>query len=78
MGLTLIASKNKDKLIQKLTREASSAVDSYADLSPLEVTSASIDQAEGSATDRVSQTFYVPILFPNCQEPQWALVDTGA
>lgn len=29
-------------------------------------------------SDAVSQTFYVQVLFPNCSEPQWALIDTGA
>lgn len=57
MGLTLIASKNKDKLIEKLTKEATNALDSYADLSTIEIQAQSkpptvdINRAEGSVDD---------------------------
>jgi hypothetical protein len=37
MGLTLLASKDKAKLVHKLTKEASKAIDSYADMDVLEV-----------------------------------------
>lgn len=37
MGLTLIASKNKEKLISKLTKDATAALDQYADLSTFEI-----------------------------------------
>ena len=38
MGLTLLASKDKQKLVSKLTMEASKAIDSYADVDIIEVT----------------------------------------
>lgn len=34
--------------------------------------------AGSNPSNNVSQTLYVPVLFPNCKEPQWALIDTGA
>jgi hypothetical protein len=75
MGLTLIASKDKNKLINKLTKDATSAIDQYADLSTLEIQpkpesrTIDINRAEGGSVDAVSQTYYAPILFPNCPEP---------
>ena len=145
MGLSLLATKNKDKLVQRLTKEAASAIDSYVEADVIEVCepqevlpaprgrspvlearlatgeevpplgnstrvgealpvvsekstvheallvtakevqpSSTIEVAPleinnvAAAANQVSQTLYVPVLFPNCQEPQWALVDTGA
>ena len=71
MGLTLLASKNKDKLVTRLTNEASRTVESYT-VDAIEVTEV---QQNANAT---AQTLYLPILFPGCAESQWALVDTGA
>jgi hypothetical protein len=45
----------------------------------VEVAPLEINHVAGSApSNNVSQTLYVPVLFPNCKEPQWALIDTGA
>lgn len=60
--------------MKKLTKKAAASINSYADVGGVEV-SASV--AKPSA-DTVDQTLYVPILFPNCDQPQWALVDSGA
>lgn len=81
VGMTLLASKNKDKLVNKFTKDASALVDAYVDVletkptpeaCPLEV------NPVAASSDLVSQTLYVPILFSKCSTPQWALVDTGA
>ncbi len=37
MGLSLLATKNKDKLVQRLTKEAASAIDSYVEADVIEV-----------------------------------------
>ncbi len=37
MGLSLLATKNKEKLVQRLTREAANAVDSYVEADVIEV-----------------------------------------
>ena len=81
MGLAILATKDKTKLISKLTKKAAASVDSYADISPLDAStdlSPIADVAAVQQADQVSPTFYVPVLFPNCPEPQWALIDTGA
>ena len=80
VGMTLLASKNKEKLVSKFTRDAGSLVDAYVEtlevdlpeVCPLEV------NPVAASSDEVSQTLYVPVLFPKCTTPQWALVDTGA
>lgn len=81
VGMTLLASKNKDKLVNKFAKDASAMVDAYVEVleteptleaCPLEV------NPVAAGSDSVSQTLYVPILFPKCSTPQWALVDTGA
>lgn len=88
MGMTFLASKSKEKLLNKLTTDASNAIDAYIDALEVEEPipnspepcSLEINPVHTSKnpSDRVSQTLYVPILFPNCSVPQWALVDTGA
>ena len=83
VGLTFLASKDKTKLICKLTSKASAVVNSYADVSPLEASPKAVAEAAATSTDtpgadEIAQTVYVPVLFPNCSELQWALIDTGA
>ena len=45
VGLTFLASKDKTKLISKLTSKASAVVDSYADVSPLEASPETVAEA---------------------------------
>ena len=71
MGLALLASQDKGKLVSKLTKEAAKAVESYS-IYAIEVTEVT---QNANAT---AQTMYLPILLPGCSETQWALVDTGA
>lgn len=81
MGVTLLASQDKNRLIHKLTKDATSVLDAYVDT--LEVPEVDLlelapVQAGSISSNAVRQTLYVPILFPKCSTPQWALVDSGA
>lgn len=83
--MTFLASQDKNKLVNKLTKDATSVFNAYvekleidplpAENSPLELSPV---QADANPSKTVSQTLYVPSLFPNCSVPQWALVDSGA
>lgn len=66
MGITLLASKNKEKLVSKFTKDASAMMDAYVDsieACPLEI------NPVAASSNSVSQTLYVPILFPKCTVP---------
>ena len=70
VGLTLIASKDKTTLVQKLTRKAAATIESYADVGHLEAreeasVAAAAAPTAGRNSNSVAQTLYVPILFPN-------------
>ncbi len=88
MGMTFLASKDKNKLANKLAKDASSVLEAYVDTvevqpsSPLpaEVLPLELNplQASKDPADACNQTLYIPVLFPKCSTPQWALVDTGA
>ncbi len=79
MGMTFLASQDKNKLMHKLTKDATSILDAYvetlevndqpnlpAEVSPLELSPV---QASSNPSNAVSQTLYVPVLFPNCSVP---------
>ena len=65
VGLSLIASKDQNKLVRKLTSKAAAALASYADINHVEMACAD----NVAAPNSVAQTLYVPVLFPNCPEP---------
>lgn len=88
MGLTFLGSKDRSKLANKLASDANNVLQAFVDTvevpedpnSPVDVAPLEINplQASTAPSNAVSQTLYVPILFPKCSTPQWALVDTGA
>ncbi len=71
--MALLATQDQQKLVKKLTKKAAASINSYADVGGVEVSASAVKNP-----DAVDQTLYVPILFPNCDQPQWALVDSGA
>lgn len=70
MGLALLATKDKGRLVTKLTKKAAASVDSYADISAVDTTplqdAAGIAATNAPNADHVSQTLYIQVLFPHC------------
>ena len=61
VGMALLATKDQQKLVKKLTKKAAASIDSYADVGGVEVAASAVKKP-----DEVNQTLYVQVLFPNC------------
>jgi hypothetical protein len=63
VGLTLLAARDKNKLVTKLTSDATDAVHAFCNAFEIQAV-----EGSPSGPDSVGQTLYVPVLFPGCQE----------